>query len=397
MVCSCKSLLAQHSYSDLEQHVNALNKTGKFEEAIREIAAFETREDHSQYDLYKCQLLKSYVYKALFNYDKTFECLDKARQHGISSDKPAEVIATINAEKAFALFDIMKYEEAARLMGAIKKSGYQYIELKSVGYLLMQEGYISFLKKDYATAESRLNEAIVTLRKASPIDLPIVYGKIILLHAETKNYAKCLDAYRKGTAVAKQYSMVKYMIYLDESLRTFYEKTGQWEKAERLFHRIDSLGTVYNAGQIDSKIKLLEKDMQLQQKDHQLKKEALTMRFLLLLLALLLIVIYVGFRFSRERRKKSEFLEKENNRIHDELQLLMGKLDEAGLHEFDLAAYQFTERQMEIIALLKKGKSNKEIGNQLFISENTVKYHLKSIYTTLGVENRTVFIKMLLR
>ena len=45
-------------------------------------------------------------------------------------------------------------------------------------------------------------------------------------------------------------------------------------------------------------------------------------------------------------------------------------------------------REMEIVALLLEGKTNKEIGEQLFISSNTVKTHVKNIYGKLNISNR---------
>ena len=39
--------------------------------------------------------------------------------------------------------------------------------------------------------------------------------------------------------------------------------------------------------------------------------------------------------------------------------------------------------------MLARGLSNKDIGAALFISENTVKFHLKNLYAKLGVKNRT--------
>ena len=44
---------------------------------------------------------------------------------------------------------------------------------------------------------------------------------------------------------------------------------------------------------------------------------------------------------------------------------------------------------MEIIRLIVKGRSNKEISSALFISEDTVKYHLKTLFNKLGVQDRT--------
>jgi len=46
-------------------------------------------------------------------------------------------------------------------------------------------------------------------------------------------------------------------------------------------------------------------------------------------------------------------------------------------------------REEEILLLLSKGLLNKEIGDRLFISENTVKFHLKNIYAKLGVKSRS--------
>ena len=48
-----------------------------------------------------------------------------------------------------------------------------------------------------------------------------------------------------------------------------------------------------------------------------------------------------------------------------------------------------SEREIEILKLVASGKSNQSIADQLSISENTVKYHLKNILQKLGVSNRT--------
>ncbi|WP_147535082.1 response regulator [Bacillus marasmi] len=47
-----------------------------------------------------------------------------------------------------------------------------------------------------------------------------------------------------------------------------------------------------------------------------------------------------------------------------------------------------SQREMEILKLVAKGYTNKEISNISFISENTVKNHLKNITKKLGIKNR---------
>lgn len=48
-----------------------------------------------------------------------------------------------------------------------------------------------------------------------------------------------------------------------------------------------------------------------------------------------------------------------------------------------------TKRQMDILVCLAQGMSNKAISGALFISENTVKTHLKAVMAELGCRNRT--------
>jgi DNA-binding NarL/FixJ family response regulator len=46
-------------------------------------------------------------------------------------------------------------------------------------------------------------------------------------------------------------------------------------------------------------------------------------------------------------------------------------------------------RQREILELVVEGLSNAEIGGRLYLSESTIKQHLRAVYKVLGVRNRT--------
>ncbi len=48
-----------------------------------------------------------------------------------------------------------------------------------------------------------------------------------------------------------------------------------------------------------------------------------------------------------------------------------------------------SQREMEVLQRMATGKSNKEIGTELFISDGTVKTHVSSIFSKLDVVSRT--------
>jgi DNA-binding NarL/FixJ family response regulator len=47
-----------------------------------------------------------------------------------------------------------------------------------------------------------------------------------------------------------------------------------------------------------------------------------------------------------------------------------------------------TSRQLEVLQLIADGLSNAEIGKRLWLSEETIKTHLRSIYAALQVRSR---------
>ncbi len=59
------------------------------------------------------------------------------------------------------------------------------------------------------------------------------------------------------------------------------------------------------------------------------------------------------------------------------------------------ARFKISEREQEIINLILKGKTNKDIEDTLFISIKTVKSHIYNIYRKMGVKNRLELINLI--
>ena len=56
---------------------------------------------------------------------------------------------------------------------------------------------------------------------------------------------------------------------------------------------------------------------------------------------------------------------------------------------------QLTEKEKQIIDLLLQGKTNKEIGKELGLAEQTIKYYLNQLFKKTGCSNRTALIGFL--
>jgi NarL family two-component system response regulator LiaR len=94
--------------------------------------------------------------------------------------------------------------------------------------------------------------------------------------------------------------------------------------------------------------------------------------------------IWLGLRIARRRKPAREAVVRE----------ALVPAEGAGLAPFapNTANQQtlgITARELEILALIARGLSNREIATQLFVSENTVKTHCARAFDKLGAARRT--------
>jgi DNA-binding NarL/FixJ family response regulator len=74
----------------------------------------------------------------------------------------------------------------------------------------------------------------------------------------------------------------------------------------------------------------------------------------------------------------------------DLVSVLAEELSESGRR--DRPADTLTDRELEILQLLAFGYTNRDIGQRLYISADTVKTHLEHIYQKLGASDRTAAV-----
>jgi DNA-binding NarL/FixJ family response regulator len=78
-------------------------------------------------------------------------------------------------------------------------------------------------------------------------------------------------------------------------------------------------------------------------------------------------------------------------------ELLMELVSEMVAKEREPDLSSLGSRKLEILEMVAEGLSNAQIGKRLYLSESTVKQHLRSAYKALGVKNRTQAARLVRR
>ena len=373
----------------LENQIKTLNDNLQYEKSIAILSEITNSEDATHYDKYYAYLLKSYTYKRLFNYNKALYKLDLALAEGLQSDHKEEVKNTIDAEKCFVYFDTQDYPKAEALIVHLRKINFKHLTIPTQSWIIMQDGYIKMLNKDYAKSEQLLNEAAALVKANSPENLPNIYGKKMELFNKMNLFEKRDTAFKEGLLLAKKYNKVKYEMYLYQVMRNIFQENEDYKNAFFTQKKYDSIVKYYNATDANGKLELAEKKLEDENRQLKAQNEKYIDYILYGVILSLYLLLYFAIRLYRSNKERRILAEKENIRIHNEIERLTIEIDERGNHKINLALYDLTDRQKEIIYLIQEGKSNKEIASQLFVSENTIKYHLKVIYEILDIEHRT--------
>lgn len=94
------------------------------------------------------------------------------------------------------------------------------------------------------------------------------------------------------------------------------------------------------------------------------------------LIIALVAILFLGIGF---------YLNKKGSKVQQEetKELDLDKIKDLGI----------SNREYQVLVHISKGLSNKEIGEQLFVSENTVKTHVSNLFLKLNAKRRTQAIQ----
>jgi DNA-binding CsgD family transcriptional regulator len=288
-----------------------------------------------------------------------------------------EVKVRVLTEKLFIAFDLQADEkELNDLILAIEKENIKLLPADAHSFYISILAVIDMRAKKYSEADMKLNAAIELLKKEEPKHLPNIYRKKIAIYNAMDDPKKALEAFKNGLYYAKKYKVDLYEIVMYEEITKFYNERQDYRNAHKFQKIVSEKHSKYNASNTSGELTILEKQA-LEEKF----KWHLDIRKIIFFTSITVFVFGIFFYRKYRLNKKVNQMERLKNYLHTPPFVKEKTVGNETLKNL-------THRQLEIVCLVNRGLTNKEIGQQLFISENTVKYHLKLIYSSLGIENR---------
>lgn len=154
----------------------------------------------------------------------------------------------------------------------------------------------------------------------------------------------------------------------------------------------------YQLEKREHKIELQKKNIEVLEKDKKIKNY--TLYGLIGFIFLLIIAVYLWFRNYKFKKNIEESEIRHQLDLYiKEVKLLKNNKEQTNVMDTikgDLNTSlknPLSERELEVLEELSKGKTNKDIAVTLFVSVNTIRTHLNKIYEKLDVSNRTQAVK----
>ncbi len=316
--------------------------------------------------------------------------------------KDYKVLANIYNETAY-LFELNRELDSAiyfyeKLINISVKSG--YLKGESVGYSNLASVY---------EREERFGEAIQYKQKGIKIDLEIddKYGLMNSYKNLSETYLlagkndKALDMLHLSYELCDTswlpdlsgINLLYYTIYKNEkqfgkalqfyeTYITLHDRINQ-EESKR---QVAELLTQYETEKKEQQIQLLNQTNLL--KENKIRTQKIIIGTLTLIGLLILITSWLWLRNKNQKLRQMN-IELQHLLIREEQQSKTEVKNHTSLDAGEIyKKWGLTSRESEILYYLGRGCSNTIIGEKLFISENTVKFHIKNIYLKLDVKNR---------
>ncbi|WP_418512120.1 LuxR C-terminal-related transcriptional regulator [Corallibacter sp.] len=389
--CFPALIIAQHiDPITLEDEISKLNDQQQYETSLLKLDKIVQDPKSDPFDKAHAYIQMAYTFKRVYNYVMTINKLEQAELEAKKSTHREELESKILAEKMFVYFDMQDQSTVVMLLEKFDDNTVKHLTRETLAHYYTVLGAVAFWDEDYKKVEENYDLAISILEKDNPKHLPNIYRAKLTLYSTLGDYNKAMQAFEKGLYYAEKHDVPIYNIIIHEGLTQHYKRIHDYENALKTQQLVSEKREQYNFTNHSEKLLALQnrlKEERLKIQQEAKKKQQI---YLVVISAIIITLIIVLLILLRVYKQKNKLILRENQYIRNEVERLSAKIDTKTNTKNILESHNLTERQLEVIKLVKEGKTNKEIGVELYISENTVKYHLKAIYELLGVKNRII-------
>lgn len=227
-------------------------------------------------------------------------------------------------------------------------------------------------------------------------------GELYFYQGDTK---QAVEKIRQAFRWYKELGIVKGQVETAELLSKIYMADSRYGKASEMMQQYnqlnDSLLNIENQAviaEMETKYQVKEKNriIKLLQIQDQLHTKQIKMQTLLIISMIVVVILLIILLFSHYKRTglKEQKLRLELQNYLLQIAEMEGKLKnrkddcnkKTNLEQ--LNNYNLSKQELKVIRLIAEGFKNAEIAEKLFVSQNTIKTHIKNIYSKLDVKNR---------
>jgi len=353
------------------------------------------------------------IYEEMKNPEKAIEYAQKAMRLKMMAGDTLKIASNlnnigVNYDELLHSPDsaIHYYQKALDIYKGYHKVDYYATVLNNLGRMYLE-------KDDYLKADENFSNAYAILDS-----LGAGNDKAAVLRNQGELYFALGDIPMATRKMKQSYELYKTigvsegLLKTSELLSKVYLAAGKYSQAASVmqFHNVlkDSLLNFQNqavVAEMETKYQVKEKNrtiklLKLQEKlrDKQIKWQTILISLMVVLLILAAVLFYSHRRRAQLSQQKLN-LELQNYLL--QVTEMQSKLDnkskdcgkKTNLEQIEDA--NLSKQEMKVIRLIAEGYKNAEIAEKLFISRNTVKTHIKNIYSKLDVKNRVEALRKL--
>ena len=265
---------------------------------------------------------------------------------------------------------------------------------------LLNTGTVYTFQGNYAKANDFFEEALEAFNASGELS-----GVQNTLQSQAENYfeqgetALAERVAMRALQMAEDLNLRQDVIYTNELLSKITAKKGDFRSALSFYQALTTMKEeVFNAeksqqiAELEMKYQVEKKEQDLQIAELRISQQKLTNQALVVVFSLLAIVLFaVIFAMRQKLILRQRIQEEEIKNLKLQVSSLLGDNQEIrmDLEKVNEKLHQpLSEREFEVLSLKVSDKTNQEIAKEIFLSVNTVKFHLKNAYSKLGVSNR---------